>query len=757
MSRVMPLVLVAMVMAAAAMVVPMGCSPPQQNPNDGGEPVGSESCNELELVDHDGDGISDDMEGEADTDGDGTPDRRDLDSDNDGRDDTVEAGDRECDEPVFDSDEDGIPDYLDLDSDGNGLHDAEEDDENMDADTIPNWRDLDDDGDRIDDIIELGEDPFDAPDTDGDGIADFHDTDSDGDGIQDVTEGANDVDGDGLGNWRDEDSDGDGITDQVEGIDDCDGDGLGAWIDTDSDGDGIPDWEHGTIHEGACPPCSPDCETSGELIPSPDDEGAEGVTENPDGEGIVIGSEGFEAGFAWIANTEDPWPVGGGTGTVTKLDLETGEEVGRFVVGIPGSSNSPSRTAVDGNGDAYIANRAFSGQGTVVKIAADLAGCIDRNSNGRIDTSVDSTPMEYDEDECILWTAEVGSPMGTPRALTVDLGGLDSSAGMPWVGLYSDRQALMLDPDNGDTLETVGMSITPYGFALDSYGSIWSSSLGSQIQRIDSTTFEADPAIMLGGGCSSTYGIGVDSSDRVWVAASEACRYDPADGSWFVVNLSGSYGRGVAGDPYGVVWVAGNNPDTFIGFNADDGSDFRTFPSGGSTPVGIAVDSMGFIWAINQGSSNAARLDPITEEVETFPVGQGPYTYSDFTGFQRARVFSQGVWTTEFEACHDRGELTELAWRNLVFEVDTPGSTSIVFEMQSSATEEGLNTAEVVTVATIPGSTSPVSIQSAFDAAGVTLGWYLRLITILSSSGGSQSPILYNVEVAWECGDDPIR
>ena len=745
--------------ACVCVVVFMACSPEQPPLDDGGQPVGSESCNELGLDDYDGDGISDIMEGSVDTDGDLTADRRDLDSDNDGRDDAVEAGSpRTCDEEPYDSDGDGVPDYRDLDSDDNGIPDAEEDDEHADADNIPNWRDMDDDGDRIPDSVELGRDPYDAPDTDGDGIPDYHDTDSDGDGLDDAVEGANDVDHDGLGNYRDLDSDGDGISDQVEGIDDCDGDGLGAFIDTDSNGDGIPDWEPGVVHEGACPPCSPNCVTSGEVIPSPDDEGSDGVVENPDGPGIVIGSESTEAGFAWIANSEDPWPSGGGAlGTVTKLDLDTGEEVARYVVGLPGQQNSPSRTAVDGNGDAYIACRAFSQQGSVVKIAADEADCVDRNGNGRIDTSTDSTPFDYGEDECILWTAEVGGIGGTPRAMTVDLGGLDAPQGMPWVGLFEEMRALMLDPDTGETLETVAMGVTPYGFALDSLGSIWSSSLGYQIQRIDSTTYEADPPITLGGGCSSTYGIATDPDDRVWIAASEACRYDPADGSWFIVSLAGAYGRGVAVDPYGVVWVAGNGGDSFIGFNADDGSDFRSYPSGGSTPVGIAVDSNGYVWAINQYSSNAARLDPITEEVETFPTGQYPYTYSDFTGFQRARVFSQGVWENEFEACAERGEHTELTWRNLVWSASTPGSTSIEFKARSAMTYEGLDTAEEVTLALVPGSSSPVSIQEAFDTAGVALGWYLRLTATLRSSGGSRSPVLEDLVVSWECDDGAIR
>jgi hypothetical protein len=735
------------------------------------EPIGSESCDELGLVDWDGDGISDEMEGSGDPDDDGRPNRLDTDSDGDGLGDEVEAGRRDCDAPTFDSDEDGTPDYLDLDSDGNGIPDAEEGDDDTDSNSIPNWRDRDDDGDGIPDAVELGPDPMnDPPDSDGDGVLDYHDTDSDGDEIHDGVEGMDDTDGDGFPDYRDLDADGDGILDEIEGTGDCDGDGLGSWVDTDSNGDGIPDWEPGEVTDSACPACTPACEASGPVEPDAADDSASGVVPNPDGPGIVIGSESTDAGYAWVANSEDPWGAGGGTGTVTKLDLDTGEEVGRFLVGLPGQSNSPSRTAVDGNGDAYIACRAFGQQGTVIKIAANLEDCVDRNRNGRIDTSSGSTPLPYGEDECILWTAEVGRSGGTPRALAVDLGGLDSSAGLPWVGLHEENRMVQLDPDDGSVLAEVATSVNPYGAAIDSLGSIWISGfMNSAIQRIDSVTYEADPSVSIGGSCSSgPYGIATDNRDRVWIGSfsNGACRYDPFDGSWFGVTFGGAgwnMSRGVAVDAFDVVWVAahgesapGGGDGWFYSFNADDGSDVRGIPTGGSTPVGVAVDSLGFIWAINQSSNTASRLDPSTEEVQQFPVGMGPYTYSDFTGFQRARVFSNGEWSTDFEACPDRREGTEVEWQRLVWEANAPGSTTIELYGQTANTEATLAGAERVLIATVPGSTSPADIEDAFDRAGVTMGWFLRITAVLRSSGGSQSPVFESVEVSWECDDGPL-
>lgn len=762
--------------AVSALTLALGCRPSPGPPDgdlpDGAptEPVGSPSCDRLDLRDWDGDGLSDQTEGDYDSDSDGLPDRFDTDSDDDGRDDAVEAGLPSCDGTPRDSDSDGLADYRDSDSDNNGIPDEQETDDDLDDDGVPHWRDPDDDGDGIDDATELGPNPrLDPQDTDGDGALDAQDSDSDGDGIDDAIEGAGDLDRDGWPNYRDDDSDGDGVADQVEGEADCDGDGLGNFVDTDSDGDGVADWEPEPIHRDACPPCSPDCESSGEIEPDAEAAEADGLVPNPDGPGVVIGTESIDAGFAWIANSEEPWPDGSGSsGTVTKLDLETGEEVGRFVVGLPGQDNSPSRTAVDGNSDAYIACRAFGQQGTVVKIAASPEDCIDRNHNGRIDTSSDAMALAFGEDECLLWTAEVGRLGATPRALVVDLGGLDTAVGVPWVGLHDARQMLRLDPDDGTILTTVAVTTSPYGAAIDSAGSIWIASFyDGQLQRLDATTLAVDPALHLDdSGCfTGPYGVAVDDHDRVWVGthADSACRYDPADGSWFQVRLPDPElaSRGVAVDGFGVVWLAAHGSVAtggegwLYGFDADDGSGLRGVATQGSTPVGVAVDSEGFVWAVNQGSDTASRLDPSTEEVDLFPVGQGPYTYSDFTGFQRARVHSQGQWSAIIEACVDRSEQTELDWGDLVWEAATPGATTIELLVQTAATEAGLADAEVLSIATAPTASPPVSIADALAAAGVIGGWFLRLTAVLHSTG-ARSPALETVEVSWECGEGPL-
>ena len=215
-------------------------------------------------TDSDGDGISNEDEGEGDTDNDGVPDYLDTDSDGDGIPDLEEGS--------GDTDNDGIPDYLDTDSDGDGIPDEVESAEDRDADGTPNYLDLDSDDDTIEDEVEAGAIPADPVDTDEDGSPDYLDLDSDEDGIPDQVEAGEDsglpqsgaftalatakvypvdTDGDGLPDYRDIDSDNDGITDGVEAGDnptvpvDTDGDGVPDYRDTDADNDGLPDEEEG--------------------------------------------------------------------------------------------------------------------------------------------------------------------------------------------------------------------------------------------------------------------------------------------------------------------------------------------------------------------------------------------------------------------------------------------------------------------------------------------------------------------------------
>jgi hypothetical protein len=508
--------------------------------------------------------------------------------------------------------------------------------------------------------------------------------------------------------------------------------------------------------------------SSGAVIPSPSDPGAEGLAANPDGQGVVVGADASDSGFAWIANSADPWPGGSAyeSGTVSKLDLETGREVARYLVGRAGQQNYPSGTAVDDRGDAYVACMAASATGLVVKIATDLANCTDRNGNGAIDTATSEEPLPAGEDECVLWDAEVGARWGAPRGVVVDLGGPDAEDGAPWVGVSSTMSVVQLDPDDGEELRTVTLGLSPLGLALDSEGAIWATGGGPFIQRIDPESGEADPLINASRDCGwgAFQGVATDAEDRVWVSTGtgSVCRYDPSAREWLLVDLgaAGVTTQAVAVDEDDTVWVAAQGPWSgsgaegwVYGVDAEFVDDVVSYATGGFSSIGVSVDARGGVWVVNQQSNDVSRLEVATGVVESFDVGRQPLAYTDFIGAQRRRAASTGTWSTTFEACPDGGGAEQPRWGNLVWHAVTPGDSRIELVARTAETEAGLATAHAVTVATLPRDPSPVDLGEVLDRAGVFASWYLELTAVLHARG--ETPSLESVEVAWECVDAP--
>ena len=216
-----------------------------------------------------------------------------LDTDGDGIPNYLEGPD--------DADGDGIPNWFDNDSDNDGISDAVEGSGDADGDGVLDAQDTDSDNDGIPDSVEVG-DYEDMPlDSDLDGIPDFQDSDSDNDGIPDAVEVGHpeepyDTDNDGTPDYLDTDSDNDGATDGEEA-------GYEPTQPTDSDEDGVPDYME-----------------SGDAADDPDVQGGTGGSSNGGGNGFGggggFGSDSFGAddGTDWSkysCSTGATEPAGG--------------------------------------------------------------------------------------------------------------------------------------------------------------------------------------------------------------------------------------------------------------------------------------------------------------------------------------------------------------------------------------------------------------------------------------------------------------
>jgi hypothetical protein len=344
---------------------------------------------------------------------------------------------------------------------------------------------------------------------------------------------------------------------------------------------------------------------------------------------LVLNSGGDQTDYAWISNC---------TGAqVSKIDTKTGMEVARYWSVVPvdgqGKANgltpspsggcfndgatSPSRTAVDLNGDVFVANRAPGGQGSATKIANLQLECVSRSGNGTIQTSSDlngdgiidpmtemfppadaqgnptgnlSDPSIYDD--CVLWSQPVGSsgPSGAiaARAIVIDQG-IEGGAGNVWVGIHKESKFYKLDNATGAILPVgqgqpnyVSIPIPPYGAVVDGQGRLWAVGVGTgHLAMINTITGIADGVDRYTNSfsCLSSYGVGIDGKGRIWLpglsCGAVAFRYDPSldptptspstPAAWTEFDLSAAKGpagaqdlgrgRGIAADDLGYVWM----------------------------------------------------------------------------------------------------------------------------------------------------------------------------------------------------------
>jgi hypothetical protein len=510
-----------------------------------------------------------------------------------------------------------------------------------------------------------------------------------------------------------------------------------------------------------------------------------GVREDPMAGGIV--PDGMVTtttnDYLWIPNVNES--------TISKWDPVMGVELARYRVGLPAGEcvgscchvngcNMPSRVVVDGNGDAYVANRAFNFQGTVTKIAADRRDCIDRNGDGMIQTSTGATNvLPFDRDECVIWTAAVGGSNAVLRAIAIDRGDASAPNGNVWVGSCNQvttARAWKLDARTGRILIDVAApdAVTNcfYGAVGMADGRVWFAnehqSANNRLAPIDSATGMWGTRVMTRSpnGCTDTYGITADRNGRIWLS-SPYCNvvvgFDPAAnmgaGAFTQADIGTTTGLGITVDAMGNVWTpqypSGSNlfrfaSSAFVAGGTIPRASITTIPTartfGQATAIG--ADRAGNMWFTN--------ADPGSVLVKYNPAGAGTftnftgpnrvYTYSDFTGSVRRSTIPQGTYVREFDLTCAAPRLSQL-----ILDATAPAGTTIAITARSAATAAGLNMASDVAVATLPPNSSPYDLAAAFRAAGVTPSQHMRVTALLRASGAGANPVLRSMRVTWSC------
>jgi hypothetical protein len=121
------------------------------------------------------------------------------------------------------------------------------------------------------------------------------------------------------------------------------------------------------------------------------------------------------------------------------------------------------------------------------------------------------------------------------------------------------------------------------------------------------------------------------------------------------------------------------------------------------------------------------------------------YTYSDFTGSVRRTAIGVGNYEQDYDAgCADP------LWSDLEWDAETPTGSRVIFTARTAAAVVDLDAAAPVEVVVTPTDESPMDIDAALTAAGLTSEQYLRL-TVTLDSGGVTSPTLRSYSVSWHC------
>lgn len=482
--------------------------------------------------------------------------------------------------------------------------------------------------------------------------------------------------------------------------------------------------------------------------------------------------------FLYIANA--------GEDTLTEIDTQdtsvdpAGCEVARFRTWFDVGSHSPwagpapSRTAVDQDGNVYVANRAFNGSftvPTVVKILAD--GGVDRNGNGVIDTSSDvngdcvidpSDPaeliplvdsnsngiLEDNEltDERVAWIRPVGTTGAVGRAVCID-----PTDGNIWVGQYYTDRYYKIDPDgnlvdldgsgvvDGSDYISTPMSGGPYGCVVDGNGIMFSASLSNTLGVLDT---RVDPPVYTARTHSgSNYGIGL--GENVVYLGSAARPYlkytytdaDPAAGTFSdpgqaVTNYENTT-LAVSVDGNGDVVQGQSRINKYAG--ATDDLIWSTVNSSGdSSNRGVIPDADQDIWSVNLNQNSVSKFDGSTGNlIGIKPVGSEPYTYSDASGSTLALTNPQGRWTVVTDSATPGTQWNQVSW-NSEPEGSEPAGTSITVEARAADAEGDLGL-------------QPYAPVSNGGDPGLT-GQFLQVRVTLSPDPNAVSPVLSDLVVS---------
>ncbi|MGA1982059.1 MAG: PKD domain-containing protein [Acidobacteriaceae bacterium] len=291
-----------------------------------------------------------------------------------------------------------------------------------------------------------------------------------------------------------------------------------------------------------------------------------------------------------------------------------GRQPNDFTVAISysgGGLNTPQAIAIDGSGNAWIANE---GGSSVTKLSS--AGAV-----------VTGSPYS-------------GGGISSPYGIAIDLAGdaWIANSGNGSVTEYS-ATGTALSGTNGFT----GCNLSgPKGIAIDGSNDVWIPDYGHNDVCVLSNAGAVVSTLgtgYTGGGLNNPDAIAIDGSGNAWVAnyggGGSVSKFSNAGAVLGGANgYTGSglhEANGVATDANGSAWITNLTPSsvTEIGKSGTLLSGTNGITGGAlSSPVGVAVDGSGNVWVANQSGNTVTEFSNVAAAVISGSTGYGGATGS---------------------------------------------------------------------------------------------------------------------------------
>jgi streptogramin lyase len=299
-----------------------------------------------------------------------------------------------------------------------------------------------------------------------------------------------------------------------------------------------------------------------------------------------------------------------------------------------GGMSGPRDIAIDGAGDAWVANQASPTNNSVYDVT-------ELSSTGAFMSGTSG-----------YTTASLNEPYG----IAIDHGG------NAWVTNFTGNSVTKLSPSGSNLSGTGGYTGTlnePDSVAIDAFGSAWVTSFNLLLTEFSSTGSELSPGFegYNGGGILEPSGVAIDGSNRAWVANDGFLGLNPTP-ALAVFSSTGAplTGSGVTGggldDPTSIAMDSAGNAwisDYYSGvIEINQSGHFLSGTSGitgggFSESSGIAIDGAGNVWVSNLNST------AITELSNAGTILSGANGYIIGGGSADVAVDGSGdVWATSY-------------------------------------------------------------------------------------------------------------